>query len=83
MADLDNRINSDIGTLKKYRGDLFSEYCTKIFKTKFLRYVNELLFEMVKNSYRIYIWAGQLPHNCKMRYLHSDKCIMIERLGLW
>ena len=44
MAALENGRKPDIGTLNKDRGDIFSEYCVEIFKTKFLRYVNELLF---------------------------------------
>ena len=34
----------DIGTLKKDRGDIFSEFCAKSSKSKFLHYVNEVLF---------------------------------------
>ena len=48
MAALDNGRKPDIDTLKKDRGDIFSECCAEIFKAKFLRYVNEVLFEMVK-----------------------------------
>ena len=48
LAALENGRKSDIFTLKKERGGIFSECGTKIFKEKFLRYVNELLFEMVK-----------------------------------
>ena len=44
LAALDDEKNPYIGTLKKYRGDIFSEFCTKIFKEKFLRYVNEVIF---------------------------------------
>ena len=50
LAALDNVINIDIDTLKKYRGEIFPEYCTEIFKEKFLHYVNEVLFEMVKTA---------------------------------
>ena len=46
LAALENRINKDIGTLNKDRGDIFSECCAESFKAKFLRYVNELLFEI-------------------------------------
>ena len=48
LAALDNGRKPDIGTLKKDRGDIFSECCTESFKTKFLRYVNEVLFEMLR-----------------------------------
>ena len=47
FAALDNGRKSDIGTLKKYRGDIFSECCAESFKSKCLHYVNEFLFEMV------------------------------------
>ena len=41
---------TDIGTLKKYSGDIFLECCNEIFKAKLLHYVNEVLFEMVKTA---------------------------------
>ena len=44
LADLDNERKPDIGTLKKDRGEIFSEFCTGSFKAKFIRYVNEVLF---------------------------------------
>ena len=47
LEDLGNGINPEIVTLKKYRGGVFSECCIDIFKVKFLRCVNEFLFEMV------------------------------------
>ena len=40
VLDLNNNIKPDIGTLKKYRGGVFSEWLTKSFKAKFLNYVN-------------------------------------------
>ena len=48
LESLDNGRKPDIDTLKKNRGDILSERCAKIFKAKVLRYVNEVLFEMVK-----------------------------------
>ena len=45
VADLDNGQKPDIGTLKKYRGDIFSECCTESFKAKFLRYFNGVLLK--------------------------------------
>ena len=45
LKDLDNGRKLYIVTLKKYRGDIFSEWCSESFKAKFLRYVNEGLFE--------------------------------------
>ena len=50
LTALYNGRNTDIGTLKKEKGDIFSEFCTESFKEKFLRYVNEVLFEMVKSD---------------------------------
>ena len=47
LEALDNGRNTDIDTPKKGRGDISSECCAGHFKTKFLRYVNEVLFEMV------------------------------------
>ena len=35
LADLDNGRNPDIGTLKKDRGDIFSECCVESFKENF------------------------------------------------
>ena len=49
LAALDDGRNPDIGTLKKYRGDIFSECCAENFRTKLLHYVNEVLFEMMKH----------------------------------
>ena len=48
LEDLDNGRKPYIGTIKIYRGDIFSECCAESFKVKFLRYVNKLLFEMFK-----------------------------------
>ena len=48
LSALENGRNIDMGKLKKYRGDIISEFCTKIFKAKFMRCVNKVLFEMVK-----------------------------------
>ena len=47
---LDNGRNPDIGTLKKDGGDIFLECCAESFKGKILRYVNQVLFEMVKTA---------------------------------
>ena len=48
LVDLDNERKPYIGTGKKERGEIFSECCTKSFKWKFLRYVNGLLFGIIK-----------------------------------
>ena len=61
LAALYNGINPDIGKLKKERGEIFSECCTKIFKAKFLRYVNEVLFEMVKTALKDTYLGGKTP----------------------
>ena len=45
----------DIGTLKKERGDIFSECFTESFKEKFLQYINEVLFKMEKSLNDTYI----------------------------
>ena len=50
LAALDNGIKPDIYTLKKCRGDIFLECCAESFKAKIPRYVNEVLFKMVKKS---------------------------------
>ena len=50
MAALYNGRKLDIGTLKKDRGEIFLECCAENFKAKFLRYVNEVLFEIVKTA---------------------------------
>ena len=44
LAALDNGINPDIATLKKYRGYIFSECGDESFKEKIIRYVNKVLF---------------------------------------
>ena len=50
FATLDNGRKPDIVTLKKNRGDIFSECCAERFKEKIPRYLNEVLFEMVKTA---------------------------------
>ena len=47
LAPWANGRKPDIGTLKKDRGDIFPECCSESFKEIFLRYVNEVLFEIV------------------------------------
>ena len=48
LADFEYGEKLDIITLRKERGYTFSECCTKTFKEKLLREVNEVLFERVK-----------------------------------
>ena len=50
LAALENGRKPDISKLKKNRSDIFSECCAESFKVKFIRYVNEVLFEMVKTD---------------------------------
>ena len=50
LEDLENGRKSEIDTLQKEKGEIFSWYYTEIFKAKLLRYVNEVLFEMVKTT---------------------------------
>ena len=84
LAALDNEINTGIETLKKDRGDIFSEWCTGIFKAKLLRYVNEVISEMVKTALKDTYLGGTTPAALKNEVsIHSGKCIMIERLTLW
>ena len=61
LAALDNGRNTDIGTLKKDKGGIFSEWCAKIFKAIFLSYVNEVLFEMVKTALKDSYLGGKTP----------------------
>ena len=44
LAAIENERKLDIGTIKKDRDDIFSEYCVESFKAKFLCYVNEVIF---------------------------------------
>ena len=44
LSTLDYGRKPDIVTLKKEKGDVFLEFCTKIFKAKFLCYINEVQF---------------------------------------
>ena len=58
LADLYNGRNPEIGTLKKDKGDIFSGCCIESFKSKFLQYVNEVLFEMVKKALKdTHLWG--------------------------
>ena len=61
LVVLYNGRNPDIGTLKKDRGDIFSECCAESFEAKFLRYVKEVLFEMVKTALKDTYWGGTTP----------------------
>ena len=61
LADFYNGINPEFGTLKKERGEIFSEWLTESLKAKLLRCVNEILFEMVKTALKdTYLWGTTL-----------------------
>ena len=61
LADLDYGREPDIVTLKRDRGNIFSECYTEIFKGKFLRHVNKILFEMVKTALKDTYLGGETP----------------------
>ena len=82
LADLENGINLDIDTHKKYRGDIFSECCTETFKEIFIHYVNEVIFEMVKTALNYTYLGGKTPTALQNEVSTCRKCIMIERLAL-
>ena len=86
MADLDNGINPDIGTLKKDRGDIFLECCAENFKANFLRYVNEVLFEMVKTALKDTYLGGTTPtalqneaSTCRKMYYDIETRVMVNK----
>ena len=82
FLDLDNGRNPDIGTLNKYRGDNFLECCAESVKEIFLRYVNEVLFEMVKTALKNTYLGGIATTALKIRSLHAGKFIMTKRIRL-
>ena len=53
--------NPDIGKIKKDRGGIFSECCAESFKAEFLRYVNEVLFGVVKTALKGAYLGGTTP----------------------
>ena len=61
LAALENGRNPYIYTLNKYRGGIFSECCAEKLKAKYLRYVNEILFEMVKTALNDTYLGGTTP----------------------
>ena len=50
---------------KKYRADIFSGCCAKLFKAKLIHYVNEVLFEMVKTALKDTYLGGKNPKTLK------------------
>ena len=81
LADLDNGRNPDIGTRKKDRGDIFSECFTESFKAKFLRCVNEVLFETVKTVLKDKYLGVKPPTALQNKVCTFRKCTTIKRLG--
>ena len=86
LADLDHVRKPDIGTLKKDRGDIFSEYCAERFKAKFLHYVNEVLFEMAKTALKDTYLGGTTPtalknevSTCRKMYYDRETRIMVNQ----
>ena len=86
MADLENGIKPDIDTHKKYRGDIFLECCTDIFKEIFIHYVNEVLFEMVKTALNDTYLGGKTPtalqnevSTCRIMYYDRETCVMVNQ----
>ena len=61
LVDLSNEINPDIGTLKKDRVDVFSEFRTEIFKAMILCCDNEVIFERLNESLRYKYFGGTNP----------------------
>ena len=63
LMDLGNRRKLYIGILNKEGGDIISECYTEIFKEKFLPYINEVPFEMVKASLKDTYIGGKIPQH--------------------
>ena len=85
-AALDNGRKLDIGTLKKDRGDIFSECCAESFKANFLRYVNEVLFEMVKTALKDKYLGGKTPtalqnevSTCRKMYYYREIRVIVNQ----
>ena len=86
LEALDNGINTDICTLKKEKGYIFSERCTESFKPKYLRYVNEVIFEMVKTALKDAYLGGTTPTEvqnevatCRQIYYDKENQVMINQ----
>ena len=86
MVALDNGRKPYIGTLKKYRGEIFSECCAEIFKAKFIRYVNEVLFEMVKTALKDTYLGVTTPmahknevSTCRHMYYDRETRVMVNQ----
>ena len=84
--DLDNGRYPDIGTLNKDKGDIFSEFCKEILKEKFLRYVNEVLSEMVKKALKDTYLGGKTPKalqnevfKCRIMYYDKEARVMVNQ----
>ena len=86
LVALENGRNTDIGTLKKDRGDIFSECCAEIFKIIFLCYVNKVLFEMVKTALKDTYLGGKTPtalqnevSACRKMYYDKETWVMVNQ----
>ena len=78
LLDLEYGRKPDTGTINKERGDIFKEWCTESFKANLLRYVNEVLFEMVTRALKDSYTGGTTntePQNevSKFRNMYYDK----------
>ena len=83
---LENGIKPDIGTLNKNRCDIFSEFCDEILKAKFLLYVNEVLFEMVKTALKYAYLRGinttviqNEISTCRKMYYDRETRVMVNQ----
>ena len=86
LTALENGRNPYIGTLKKKRGDIFSECCIESFKAKYLRYVNVVLFEMVKTALKDTYLGGTTPtalqnevSTCRKIYYYKETWVMVNQ----
>ena len=86
MGDLDHGRKPDVGTLKKYRADIFSGCCAKLFKAKFLHYVNEVLFEVIKTDLKgTYLGRATSTalqnevSTCRKMYYDRETFVMINQ----
>ena len=73
LAALDNERKPEIGTLKKEKGDIPSEVCKESFKAKFLKYVNEVLFEMVKTALKDAYLGGSTTTSLQNEFMICRK----------
>ena len=70
LVDLDNGRKPYIGILRKDRQGIFSEFHNKIFKYKFLHYVNEVLFLNGKTALKDTYIGGITPTALQTSSIH-------------